>query len=163
MRRINFLQLGYGKGKVIEPFLSRLFLERNPSSVYWVSPWVTHMDFRTANTRKLLQKFHMQRVNLVLITREPEHGSLHEEFVKDTQKLPTASVFYMPTLHAKFYVVNTKERRYALLGSANMYEWSNRSYELGIIIEARGEGEVLVNQLEELAIELRVTPHTTKV
>ena len=163
MRRINFLQLRYGKGRVIEPFLSRLFAESNPSSVFWVSPWVTHMDFKTANTRDLLQKLNMRRVNLVLITREPESGSLHEEFIQDTKKLPTASVFYMPTLHAKFYVANTKERRYALLGSANMYEWSNRSYELGIIIEARGEGEVLVDKLEELAIELRVTSHTTKV
>ena len=43
-----------------------------------------------------------------------------------------------------------------------MYEWSNRSYELGIVIEARGEGEVLVDKLEQLAIELRVTQHTTR-
>ena len=109
-----------------------------------------------------MRKLQMQRVNLVVITREPEPGSPHEEFVRDAKKLPTASVFYMPMLHAKFYVAITKERRYALLGSANMYEWSNRSYELGVVIEARGEGEVLVDKLEQLAIELRVTPHTAK-
>ena len=162
MERANFLQLRYGPGKVIEPFLVRLFGERNLKTVYWVSPWFTHVNFRTATTHKLLQKLRRQQVNLVVITRKPEPGSLHEEFVKDTQELPTASVFYMPTLHAKFYLAATREQRYALLGSANMYEWSNRSYELGIIIEARGEGEVLVDKLEQLAIELRITKHTAK-
>ena len=68
----------------------------------------------------------------------------------------------MPTLHAKFYVAATRDQRYALLGSANMYEWSNRTYELGIIIEARGDGEVLVDKLEQLAIELRVTRQTVQ-
>lgn len=162
MQRASFLQLRYGAGRVIEPFLARLFGERNPRTVYWVSPWLTHLNFKTATTKKLLQKLQMQGVNLVLITREPEAGSPHEEFVRDVKELPTASIFYMPMLHAKFYVATTNERRYALLGSANMYEWSNRSYELGIVIEARGEGEVLVDKLEQLAIDLRVTPHTAR-
>ena len=97
----------------------------------------------------------------MVITREPDPGSAHAEFVRDAKASPTASIFYMPTLHAKFYLVSTTERRYALLGSANMYRWSNQSFELGVVIEARGEGEVLVDKLEELAIELRVTQHTT--
>ena len=154
MQRTDFLQLRYGAGRVIEPFLSRLFGERNPKAVYWISPWFTHMDFRTATTKKLFQKLKSLGVNIVIITREPERGTPHEEFISDAKELPTASIFYLPTLHAKFYVATTKERRYALLGSANMYTWSNRSYELGIVIEARGEGEVLVDTLEHLTIEL---------
>ena len=160
MQNAKFLQIRYGTGRVIEPFLMRLFGERNPKTVYWVSPWLTHLNFRTATTKKLLQKLRVQGANLILITRKPEPGSPHEEFVRDVKELPTASIYYMPMLHAKFYIVTTNERRYALLGSANMYEWSSRSYELGIVIEARGEGEVLVDKLEQLAIELRVIPHT---
>ena len=162
MQRTDFLQLKFGAGMVIEPFLRRLFGEMNPKTVYWVSPWLTHMSFRTATTKKLLRKLQLRGVNLVVITREPEAGSAHEEFVGDVKEIPTASIFYMPTLHAKFYIAETKERRYALLGSANMYEWSNRSYELGVVIEARGEGEVLIDKLESLAIDLRVTQHTTR-
>ena len=161
MKNANFLQIRYGTGRVIEPFLMRLFGERNPKTVYLVSPWLTHLNFRTATTKKLLQKLRARGANLILITRKPEPGSPHEEFVRDVKELPTASIYYMPMLHAKFYIVTTNERRYALLGSANMYEWSNRSYELGVVIEARGEGEVLVDKLEQLAIELRVIPHTT--
>ena len=162
MQKTDFLQLRYGAGRVIEPFLTRLFGERNPKTVYWVSPWLTHMNFRTATTNKLLQKLRLNGVNLVVITREPESGSAHEKFVRDAKDLPTASIFYMPMLHAKFYIAATSERRYALLGSANMYEWSNRTFELGVVIEARGEGEVLIDKLEHLAIELRVTQHTTR-
>ena len=162
MQRTNFLQLRYGSGKVIEPFLTRLFSEKNPKRVYWVSPWLTHMNFQVANTKKLLHKLRQNGVNLVIITRPPEPGSPHEDFVLDAKELPTASIFYMPTLHAKFYIAETREGRYALLGSANMYKWSSGSYELGIVIEARGDGEVLVDKLEQLAIELRVVQYTTK-
>jgi len=161
MQRFDFIQLRYGSGKVIEPFLTRLFGEKNPQRVYWVSPWITHMNFQTANTKKLLDKLRDNRVNLVVITRPPDPGSAHEEFIRDVKDLPTASIFYMPILHAKFYIAATREGRYALLGSANMYQWSSRSYELGIVIEARGDGEFLVDKLEELAIDLRVTKHTT--
>ena len=160
--RPEFLDLRYGTGNVIEPFLTRMFGERNLKSVFWVSPWLTHLNFPTGTTQKLLQKLADRGVNLVIITREPEPGSGHEEFVRDAQALPTSSVFYMPTLHAKFYVATTVERRYALLGSANMYEWSNRSFEVGVVMEARGDGEVLVDKLEHLAIELRVTQQTVK-
>lgn len=162
MQYPSFLQLRYGAGRVIEPFLVRLYGERSTKSIYWISPWLTHLNFKVATTQMLLRKLRIQMVNLVLITREPDPGSHHEEFVRDVAALPNASVFYMPTLHAKFYVATTSERRYALLGSANMYEWSSRSYDLGVVIEARGEGEVLVDKLEQLAIELRVTPLTEK-
>ena len=162
MQQTTFLELKYGAGRVIEPFLRRLFAELHPKTVYWVSPWFTHLDFRTATTKRLLQRLQARGVNLVLITREPDLGSKHEEFVRDVKQVNTASIFYMPTLHAKFYVAETRERRYALLGSANMYEWSSRSYELGVVIEARGEGEVLIDQLESLAIDLRVARHTTR-
>ena len=157
-----FLKLKYGAGTVVEPFLQRLFAELHPKTVYWVSPWFSHFNFRTATTRRLLRRLQSKGVNLILITREPDSGSKHEEFVEDVREVSTASIFYMPTLHAKFYITATKERRYALLGSANLYEWSNRSYELGVVIEARGEGEVLIDKLESLAIDLRVTQHTVR-
>ena len=162
MTRTDFLQLRYGAGQVIEPFLIRLFGEPEPKAIYWVSPWMTHLDFKTATTRHLLRKLAKTPTNLVVITREPDRGSAHEEFVRDALELARASVFYMPTLHAKFYVAATSDRRYALVGSANMYQWSSTSYELGIIIDARGDGEVLVDKLEELAIDLRLAPHTVQ-
>lgn len=158
----RFIQLKYGPGNVIEPFLFRLFGEKNPKTVYWVSPWITHLDFRIASTKKLLQKIQFHRANVVVVTRKPEAGSPHEEFIQDVKEIPTSSVFYMPTLHAKFYIATTQERRYALLGSVNMYKWSSRSYDIGIVIEARGQGEVLVNDLEHLTIDLRASKHTTR-
>ena len=158
MARTDFIQLRYGVGQVIEPFLLRLFGEDHLKAVYWVSPWMTHLDFRRATTRNLLRKFARTSMNLTVITREPDPGSPHEEFIRDAIRLAAATVFYMPTLHAKFYVAATPDRRYALLGSANMYQWSGQTFELGVVIEAKGAGEILVDALEQLAIELRVTP-----
>lgn len=162
MLRSDFLQLRYGVGNVVEPFLFRLFGEENLKSVYWVSPWMTHVDFRRATTQNLLRKFGRTPMNLIVITREPDPGSLHEEFIRDAKELAAASIFYMPTLHAKFYVAVTTNSRYALLGSANMYEWSSKTYEIGVVIEAKGDGEILVDQLEQLAIDLRTIPKTVR-
>ena len=145
---------------MIEPFLWRLYAEDNPKTVLWVSPWMSHLDFRIANTQSLFRKLGSSTLNLTVITREPEPGSLHEEFVRDAKTQASASIYYMPSLHAKFYVVCTAERRYALLGSANMYQWSARTFDIGVVIEARGEGEALVDALEHLAIELRLARET---
>ena len=158
----KFIRLNHGPRKVIEPFLFRLFGEKNPRTVYWISPWITHLDFQIATTEKLLRKIQFHGANIVVVTREPDVGSEHEKFIQDVRKIPTSSIFYMPTLHAKFYITTTQERRYALLGSANMYKWSSRSYDIGIVIEARGQGEVLVNNLESLAIDLRLAKNTNR-
>ena len=160
MIRCNFLQLKHGEGKVIEPFLWRLYAEDHPKTVFWVSPWMSHLDFRIANTQNLFSKLGGLNMNLTVITRKPDPGSDHEEFVRDAKTQAFASVYYMPSLHAKFYVVCTPDRRYALLGSANMYHWSARTFEIGVVIEARGEGEILVDALEDLAIELRLSQET---
>jgi len=153
--RTDFLQLRYGRGGVIEPFLARLYLEQNPRSVYWISPWITHLEFSTGNTKRLLGRLRQTGARLIVITREPEAVSEHEQFMFDAQAIAQASIYYIPNLHAKFYIAETLQGRYALLGSANMYQWSKDSYEIGIVIEARGDGEVLVNRLEELTIDLR--------
>ena len=155
--RADFLQLRFGRGVVIEPFLARLYLERNPRSVYWISPWITHLEFSTGDTKRLLNRLKYRGARLVLITREPEPGTPHERFIMDAKKFPQVAIHYIPNLHAKFYIAETLEGRYALLGSANMYQWSRDSYEIGVVIEARGNGEELVDRLEELVIDLRST------
>ena len=71
MTRTDFLQLRYGPGQVIEPFLIRLYGERSPKAIYWVSPWMTHLDFQRATTRHLLRKLATTPTNLVVITRQP--------------------------------------------------------------------------------------------
>ena len=163
MTNTSFLRLLYGSGKVIEPFLARLYGESHPKIVYWISPWLTHVTFPSGSTRRLLRKLQAKRTHLIVITREPESGSRHEEFIRDVSELGSASIFFMPMLHAKFYITATNERRYALLGSANMYEWKNRAYEVGVVIDAKGDGEVLVDKLEQLALELRLMKNTRKI
>lgn len=154
--RTDFLQLVAGRGNVLEPFLNRVYGEREVKRVVFVSPWLSHLTFRSGGTEQLLRQLAAQRAWLTVITRTPEKdGEEHRKFVQDVLLLRAAEVFLLDDLHAKFYWCQTPQRAFALLGSANLYRWTANSYEIGITIDARGDGEVLLASLRDLAMELR--------
>jgi hypothetical protein len=92
---------------------------------------------------ELLRQLGAQGTWLTVITRTPD------------KELRDAEVFLLDDLHAKFYWCQTPRRAYALLGSANLYRWTANTYEVGVTIDARGDGEVLLSSLRDLAMELR--------
>jgi hypothetical protein len=154
--RTDFLQLVAGRGNVLEPFLNRVYGEREVKRVVFVSPWLTHLTFRSGGTEQLLRQLAAQGTWLTVITRTPDKdGEEHRQFVRDVLLLRAAEVFLLDDLHAKFYWCQTPNRTFALLGSANMYRWTANSYEIGVTIDARGDGEVLLASLRDLAMELR--------
>lgn len=156
--RTDFLQLTAGRGNVLEPFLNRIYGERDVSRVVFVSPWMSHVTFHTGGTSQLLRQFGAQRTWLTVITRTPEKdGEEHKRFVRDVLTLRQAEVFLLDDLHAKFYWCQTSTRAYALLGSANLYRWTASSFEIGVTIDARGDGEILLASLRDLSMELRQT------
>jgi hypothetical protein len=154
--RTDFLHLVAGRGNVLEPFLNRVYGEPEVRRVVFVSPWLSHLTFRTGGTEQLLRQLAAQRAWLTVITRTPQKdGEEHRQFVHDVLALRSAEVFLLDDLHAKFYWCQTSKRAYALLGSANMYRWTANTYEIGVTIDARGEGEILLSSLRDLAMELR--------
>lgn len=154
--RTDFLQLVAGRGNVLEPFLNRVYGERDVKRVVFVSPWLSHLTFRSGGTVELLRQLAAQRAWLTVITRTPEKdGEEHRQFVQDVLLMREAEVFLLDDLHAKFYWCQTPRRAFALLGSANLYRWTANSYEIGVTIDARGDGEILLTSLRDLAMELR--------
>jgi len=152
------VSLYYGKGSVIEPFIDRIFLTSGITDIVWVSPWVTHMNFRRGSTKQLLDQIRVNGTRLTLVTRKPESGyskDEHQGFVEDCCRIDSCEIFFLANLHAKYYICHALRRSFALIGSPNLYRWSVNAFELGVVIEGRGEGEVLVRGLDDITMELR--------
>ena len=155
MKRFGNISLYWGRGRVLEPFLNRIYLESDVRRLIWVTPWMTHLDFTTGDTHNLIRKLKIMNTSLTVITREPEPGSEHETFTNDLLKMKFSKVYYLNNLHAKFYVCLTAARSYGMLGSANLYRWTKKSFEIGIVIEGKGEGEDFISTLNDLCLDIR--------
>ena len=126
--------------------------------VVLVSPWITHLEFATGDSRKLLQRMAACRTRLTIITRQPEASSEHHDFLVDATAFALTEIFFVPDLHAKYYVCHTTGRSFAVVGSPNMYRWTQRSFEIGIAIEGSGPAESLLSELDSVTYELKTTP-----
>lgn len=149
-------RLRYGRGRVLEPFLNRVGGERRVQQIIWVSPWMTHLAYQTGTTNTLLRRIDADGSQVTIVTRTPDDGP-HRQFIQDVCRLRNAEVFYLDDLHAKYYVCHTPHGSYAVVGSPNLYRWTAKSYEVGVTIEARGQGESLISQLETITFDLKTT------
>jgi hypothetical protein len=149
------INLKYGKGVVLEPFLNRVYGAQAVKQVIWVSPWITHLEFLTGHSKKLLLRLAAAHARLTIITRKPEEPSEHAVFVADAAKYTDTEIIYVPDLHAKYYVCHTASRSFAVIGSPNMYRWTRQSFEIGVAIESIGLEETLFNELDTVTYELK--------
>ena len=149
-------RLRHGRGRVLEPFLTRVGGERRIQQVIWVSPWMTHLKYQAGTTNALLRRIDSEGSQVTIVTRTPDDDP-HRQFVQDICSLRNAEVFFLDDLHAKYYVCHTPRTSYAVVGSPNLYKWTARSYEIGVAIEARGHGEDFISQLDTITYDLKTT------
>ena len=154
----GYLQLLKGRGCVLEPFLNRVYLKENVRSLILVSPWITHLRFHTGSTNQLLARINEYKAKLMIITRCPEDGAdEHSKFIADASKLKNCDIYFIEDLHAKYYLCDAVDLSFAMLGSPNMYKWTKNTFEIGVMIESRGEGDSIIDDLEALTIDLRIS------
>jgi len=150
----ELIRLRYGRGVVLEPFLNRVYGASNVRHLVCVSPWMTHLSFLTGDTRKLIYKLGSHRTHVTIITRKPESEE-HTIFISDATVMEFCEVFFVPDLHAKYYVCHTNDRSFAVVGSPNLYRWTAQSFEVGVIIESKGEGETIIVELDNVTYHLK--------
>ncbi len=155
------LSLRFGCGVVLEPFLNRVFGAKGVRHVTLVSPFLSHLPFATGTTAKLLDRLAIQRTRLILVTREPDQTQLeHKQFLNDVAQMHSSQIYFLDSLHAKFYICETVDRSFAVIGSPNLYRWTRASHEIGVAIEGRGSAEALVDDLIDVALTVRTSKDT---
>lgn len=93
------IKLRYGRGVVLEPFLNRVYGERHLRHLVLVSPWITHLTFKTGNTRGLLLRLAASKTRLTVVTRSPAQdnaGQKHQGFLDAVCGIGPSEIMYVP-------------------------------------------------------------------
>ncbi len=146
-----------GRMNVLEPFLARVQGMNRISRLTLVSPWMTHCSYAAGDTRAIILWLAANRIAVRILTRPPDPGSDHFEFIEDISRLPLAEVIYVPDLHAKLYLCEAGPYSFALITSANLYKWTTQTFEVGVIINLKGAAETLLDELLDIVGRLRLS------
>jgi len=114
-----------------------------------VSPFIGDLAGTPFELRAITKKVVADHTRLYVITREPRE-LYHQAGVAVLQQCPLAEIRYNPDIHAKLYVVWSRDEAesFALFGSGNLTESGLRhNIELGMMIFARGHGRTILRDL----------------
>ena len=114
-----------------------------------VSPFIGNLAGTPFELRAITDKVMADRTRLYVITRQPRE-SYHRAGIEVLQQCPLVEIRYNPDIHAKLYVVWSREEAesFALFGSGNLTESGLRhNIELGMMIFARGHGRTILRDL----------------
>jgi len=135
-----------------------LFFERfvqavEVTSLVVVSPWIQSLDGESLSLKDILWSIERRKVPTTIIMRSPQKEPLNRDAAELFEGCPFITLYYNNDLHAKIYVCRCQPFGFALLGSANLSGRATRSLEVGLLIEGKGAGRSIVEELELLGKE----------
>jgi mRNA-degrading endonuclease RelE of RelBE toxin-antitoxin system len=144
---------------VIDAFfgkLLRLTASSQPLELTLSSPWITPWSGPKSSLDALLVFLRKLRTRTTLITRTPELPQ-HKDAVDQLIALKNVEVIFLDDLHAKFFICDIAPAPFCLICSANITAQSYSNFEVGVFVRGSGDAEVLVRELQTLAIDFRAT------
>lgn len=136
-------------------FFDRLFGAQRVQSLVLVSPWIgllsrERFGYSLEDIAQLIVSYH---VPTYVITRDPKVEPTNEQAVGILTGCPPVNLFYNNDLHAKVYVCRCEPFGFALLSSANLSAASANTVEIGLMIDGKGYGQLVVEELENVGKE----------
>jgi len=135
-----------------------LFFERfvqavEVTSLVVVSPWIQSLDREPLSLKDILWSIERRKVSTTIIMRSPTKEPLNRDAAELFEGCPFITLYYNNDLHAKIYVCRCQPFGFALLGSANLSGRATRALEVGLLIEGKGAGRAIIEELELLGKE----------
>lgn len=135
-----------------------LFFERfvqavEVTSLVVVSPWIQSLDGEPLSLKDILWSIERRKVPTTIIMRSPQKEPLNRDAAELFEGYPFITLYYNNDLHAKIYVCRCQPFGFALLGSANLSGRATRALEVGLLIEGKGAGRAVIEELELLGKE----------
>ena len=134
----------------VERFLQRYLLGGVVAqTMVIISPFIGDLAGTPFELSAITERALADRTRLYVITREPRE-LYHQAGVAVLQQCPLAEIRYNPDIHAKLYVVwsRNEAESFALFGSGNLTESGlHHNIELGMMIFARGYGRTILRDL----------------
>lgn len=134
-------------------FFERFMQATGITSLVIVSPWILGLDGEPFSLQNILHVIRRGKVPTTIIMRSPEKEQLNVEAAKLFEGSPFVTLYYNNDLHAKVYVCRCQPFGFALLSSANLSGRATRALEVGLLVEGKGAGRAIVEELEVLGKE----------
>lgn len=132
-----------------QQFFDRLLQAVEVTSLVIVSPWITALDGELP-LRSIVDFVDRNAVPTVVLMRHPSKEPMNYEAAALLRQSSNVVIYYNNELHAKIYVCRCSPFGFALLGSANLSGKATRAHEVGLMIEGKGPGVDIVEELELL-------------
>jgi phosphatidylserine/phosphatidylglycerophosphate/cardiolipin synthase-like enzyme len=113
-----------------------------------VSPWVSLQAGEAATLSEILTKAQGDSSAVVLVTRPPQReDAWHLKALEAIANLARSRAYLHPTLHAKFFIAESRSSAMAVLGSANLTARGSIGREAGVFIVSQGWGARMISEL----------------
>ena len=142
------------KGHVM--FFHRVFVAQDITSLVIVSPWIGSLNRQEIgySIDDLIRLITLSRVPTHVITRTPRKAPSNHDAVAALKTCALVNLYFNDEVHAKVYVCRCRPCGFALLSSANLsHTAATSSVEIGLMIEGKGYGERVVEELEAFGKE----------
>jgi len=147
----RFARIVYRGGH--QAFFDRFLLATRIRRLVIVSPWITTLEGETITLRDIIAKIEAQAVPTTVVMRHPRKEPLNVEAADLLSGSEHVTMYVNNDLHAKVYACRCAPFGFALVGSANMSGRATRAHEIGVLVEGKGAGRDIVEELELLGTE----------
>lgn len=147
----RFASIVYDGGH--EAFFDRFLLASQISRLVIVSPWITSLERERITLRDIIATIEAQEVPTTVVMRHPGKEPLNREASELLSTSRCVTVYVNSDLHAKVYVCRCAPFGFALVSSANLSGRATRTHEIGLLIEGKGPGRDIVEELELLGTD----------
>jgi hypothetical protein len=96
-----------------------------------------------------------EKISTRVFMRHPRKEPINVEAVEIFGSCLTVNLYFNNELHAKVYVCKCDPIGFALVGSANLSGHATRSHEIGLMVEGKGKGIDIVEELQTLGVDLQ--------
>lgn len=147
----RFARIVYERGH--EVFFERFLLASQVRRLVIVSPWITTLRGESTTLEDIVAKVNSEEVSTTVIMRHPRKEPWNSEAAQLFSRNQFITVYFNNELHAKVYVCRCDPFGFALVTSANLSGQATRALEIGVLIEGKGYGRDIVEELERLGTE----------
>ena len=147
----RFTRIVYERGH--QEFFDRVLLASQIQRLVIVSPWITALRGESITLEDIIAKINSEEVPTIVIMRPPRKEPINLEAVQLFSSNQFITLYFNTELHAKVYVCRCDPFGFALVGSANLSGQATRAFEVGVLIEGKGYGMDIVEELERLGTE----------
>lgn len=119
-----------------------------------ISPWISEIEHTSSLTSEQIRRRLKDDDTTAYIVTRPPVEDWHHDAIQRLGKTGRANIVTVPGLHIKLYTAITQNDSFALLGSANFTQQSLLNREIGLLIDAFGEGRRLVSELNREAADI---------